>query len=240
MYNLAVRPRKLFLSLAAAFLLPVFLHSEEWVIPRTTYYISADQQKFPDFPAPPEAGSKKDKADLAAVLDWQGKRAPRDCDRANAGAHAGYVEFFGDLSPFPEPLPKVAESIFNRVKTETDGAAADIKDIFKRPRPFLRDPALQPCLGRIGGLAYPSGHATISRLFALMLAELVPPMKKVYLARADEAALDRVIGGVHHPADIEAGKKLADKLYRKYKKSPVFRGEMETLRGLLAKETLRK
>jgi len=73
-----------------------------------------------------------------------------------------------------------------------------------------------------------------------MLAELVPSMRKVCLARADEAALDRVIGGVHHPADIEAGKKLADKLYRKYKKSPVFRGDMETLRGLLVKETLRK
>lgn len=240
MYNLAMEPRKLFLSLAASFLFPAFLHSEEWVIPRTTYYISADEQKFPDFPAPPEAGSKKDKADLAAVLGWQEKRAPRDCDRANAGAHAGYAEFFGDISPFPAPLPEEAEVIFNRVKTETDGAAADIKDIFKRPRPFLRDPALRPCLGRIGGLAYPSGHATISRLFALMLAELVPPRKKAYLARADEAALDRVIGGVHHPSDIEAGKKLADKLYRKYGKSPVFRADMEILRSLLAKEAAAK
>lgn len=240
MYNLSMEPRKIFLGLAAAFLFPAFLHSEEWVIPRTTYYISADQQKFPDFPAPPEAGSKKDKADLAAVLGWQEKRAPRDCDRAKAGAHAGYAEFFGDLSPFPEPLPKEAEVIFNRVRTETDGAAADIKDIFKRPRPFLRDPALRPCLGRIGGLAYPSGHATISRLFALMLADLVPKMKKVYLARADEAALDRVIGGVHHPADIEAGKRLADKLYRRYRKSPVFRADMETLRSLLAKEAAAK
>lgn len=232
--------RKLLLSLAAAFLFPVFLHSEEWIIPRTTYYISADQQKFPDFPSPPEAGSKKDKADLAVVLSWQSKRGPQDCARANAGAHAGYEEFFGDISPFTKPLPEEAAVIFRRVKTETDGAAADIKEIFKRPRPFLRDPALQPCLGRIGGLSYPSGHATISRLFALMLADLVPSGKSSFLARADEAALDRVIGGVHHPSDIEAGKKLADKLYRAYKKSPVFRSDMETLKALLVKETADK
>ncbi len=240
MYNLAMKPRKLLLSLAAALLFPVFLHSEEWVIPRTTYYISADQQKFPDFPAPPEAGSKKDKADLAIVLDWQKRRAPRDCARAKAGAHAGYEEFFGDISPFAKPLPGEAALILGRVKTETDGAAADIKEVFKRPRPFLRDPALEPCLGRIGGLAYPSGHATISRLFALMLADLVPSRKRVFLARADEAALDRVIGGVHHPSDIEAGKKLADKLYRAYKKSPAFRADMETLKGLLVKEPAAK
>ncbi len=235
-----MKPEKLLLTFAAALLFPAFLFSEEWIIPRTTYYISADQQKFPDFPAPPEAGSKKDKADLAVVLSWQSKRAPQDCARATAGAHAGYEEFFGDISPFQKPLPEEAAVIFRRVKTETDGAAADIKEVFKRPRPFLRDPELQPCLGRIGGLSYPSGHATISRLFALMLADLVPSGKRSFLARADEAALDRVIGGVHHPSDIEAGKKLADRLYRAYKKSPAFRVDMGTLKGLLVKEPAAK
>jgi len=224
--------RKLTLALAAALLFPASLFCEEWLIPRTTYYLTAEQQKFPGFPAPPEAGSKKDKADLAAVLLWQGRRTPADCARANAGAHAAYEEFFGDISPFPEPLPEAAAAIFRRVKTETDGAAADVKELFKRPRPFLRDAALEPCLGRVGGLAYPSGHATISRLFALMLADLVPARKKEFFARADAVSLDRVIGGAHHPSDIEAGKKLADKLYRAYKKSAAFRADMETLRAL--------
>lgn len=231
-----MKPRKFYFGLAAAFVFPVFLHSEEWVIPRTTYYISADQQKFADFPAPPEYGTNKDKADLAAVLDWQGRRTPRDCARANGVAHAGFEEFFGDISPFPRPLPGEAAAVFERVKTETDGVAANVKDLFKRPRPFLRDPALEPCLGRIGGLAYPSGHATISRLFALMLGDLVPEMRKVYFSRAEEAGLDRVIGGAHHPSDVEAGKKLADRLYRAYKKSPAFRSDMKTLKGLLAEE----
>ncbi|MBI4350819.1 MAG: phosphatase PAP2 family protein [Elusimicrobia bacterium] len=226
----------LLLVAAAVLMFPAPARSEEWVIPRTTYYISADQQKFADFPPPPGYGSKKDKADLAAVLDWQGRRTPEDCARANSAAHAGFEEFFGDISPFPRPLPREAAAILGRVKTETDGAAANVKDIFKRPRPFLRDPALEPCLGRIGGMAYPSGHAVISRLFALMLGDLVPDMRKAYFSRAGEAGLDRVIGGAHHPSDIEAGKELADKLYRAYKKSPAFRADMKTLKGLLAEE----
>lgn len=224
------------LILTAALLAPVPAVAEEWIIPRTTYYISADEQRMPDFPAPPAAGSRADRRDLAIVEDWQNRRTAGECARANAGAHAGYDEFFGDISPFPRPLPPAAAAVFQRVKTETDGVAADIKDMFKRQRPFLRDPALDPCLGRIGGLAYPSGHATISRLFALMLADLAPSRKKEFFARADAAALDRVIGGVHHPSDIEAGKRLAEKLYKRYRKSPVFRADLETLRALLLKE----
>ena len=231
-----MRNRKLLLALALSLFIPLSLFSEEWVIPRTTYYITADQQKFPDFPAPPAAGSKADLRDLAVLKDWQRKRTKEQCARANAGAHAGYDEFFGDISPFPEPLPEAAAVIFQRVKTETDGVAADIKEMFKRPRPFLRDAALDPCLGRVGGLAYPSGHATISRLYALILADLVPSRKKEFFARADQAALDRVIGGVHHPSDIEAGKKLAEKLYKVYRKSPAFKADLKTLRALLARE----
>lgn len=226
---------RLLFFLAAA-LLPAFAAAADWIIPHTTYYITAEQQRFPDFPAPPAEGSRADKKDLAALESWQNRRTAEQCAAASASARASYEEFFGAIGPFPKPLPAEAAAIFRRVQGETDGVAADIKDMFKRPRPFLRDPALDPCLGRVGGLAYPSGHATISRLFALMLADLVPARKKEFFARADEAALDRVIGGVHHPSDIEAGKKLAEKLYKRYRKSPVFRADMETLRALLPKE----
>ena len=221
--------------LLAAALLPVAAYAQDWVIPRTTYYLTLEQQALPDFPAPPAAGSPEDRRDLSAVFDWQQRRTPEQCEKAKAAAHADFENFFGDISPFQSPLPEAAALIFKRLKTETDGAAAGVKDKFKRQRPFVRDPALTPCLGRVGGFSYPSGHATISRLLALVLGDLVPGKKKVYLARADEAALDRVIGGVHHPSDIEAGKRLADRLYQLYKKSPAFAADMRTLRGLLRK-----
>ena len=223
------------LFLAAAALLPAPVLAEDWVIPRTTYYLTLEQQALPNFPAPPAAGSPEDRRDLAVVFDWQQRRTPEQCGRAGAAAHADFGNFFGDISPFPSPLPEAAAAVFKRVKTETDGAAAGVKDKFRRQRPFLRDPALSPCVGRAGGLAYPSGHATISRVFALMLADLVPARRKEFLARADEAALDRVIAGVHHPSDTEAGKRLADRLYQLYKKSPAFAADMKTLRGLLLK-----
>jgi len=224
------------LALAAALFLPTAGISADYEIGRSTYYLTSQQQSFADFPAPPAAGSKADLADLAVLKDWQARRTPEQCARAEAESHASYLEFFGDISPFPAPIPEAAAAIFERVKNEADGTISGIKDRYKRPRPFHRDAALDPCLGRIGGLAYPSGHATLSHLYALMLGDLVPSRKKEFLARADEAALYRVIGGVHHPSDIEAGKKLADRLFRAYKKSPAFRSDMETLRGLLTRK----
>ncbi len=236
LYNLYMKFKRTLLILTAALFFPLSGFTADYVIERSTYYLTFQQQEFRDFPAPPAAGSKADLADLAALKDWQARRTPAQCAKAAAEAHATYEEFFGGLTPFPAPMPEAAARIFARVRSEADGTISGIKDKYKRPRPFHRDAALDPCLGRIGGLAYPSGHAAISRLFALMLGDLVPARKKEFLARADAAALDRVIGGVHHPSDIEAGKMIAGKLYRAYKKSPAFRADMGTLRGLLVKE----
>ena len=200
----------------------------------TLSYLLPAQIEFADFPAAPLPDSDLDKADFATLHQWQNKRTEAECARARAEAHATFDEFFASDSPFRKPLPPQAESILARARSDADAADDAIKRRYKRPRPFRRDPALSPCLGRIGGYAYPSGHAAISRVFARILSELEPDHKAEFLARADEAALDRVIGGVHHPSDIEAGKRLGDELYEELKGSPSFRGDLETLRGFLA------
>ena len=224
------------LALAAALCAPASRAAEQWEIKRANYYLTAKQQQMPEFKPPPAAGSRADLADLAVLREWQKKRTTEQCAAANSEARADYDLFFGEISPFIRPLPVEAAAVLKRVKTETDGIAADIKEKFKRPRPFERAADLEPCLGRIGGLAYPSGHATISRLYALMLSDLAPERRAEFLARADEIGLYRIIGGVHHPTDIEAGQALADILYRRYLKSQKFRKDMQALRGYLLRE----
>ncbi len=222
-----------FALLLSAWLPPPPAAAADWVIPRSSYYVTEAQQRFPDFPPPPAAGSKEDAADLAALKDWQLRRTPEDCARANAAGHAEFLQFFGDISPFADPLPAEAAVVLKRVKEDTDWAVYGVKGRFNRDRPFLRDAALEPCLGRAGGKAYPSGHAAISRVFALLLADLAPERRADFLARADQAALDRVIGGVHHPTDIEAGKRLADGVYKAMKKNRRFKADLAALRALL-------
>ncbi len=54
--------------------------------------------------------------------------------------------------------------------------------------------------------SYPSGHATFAYATAVLLAAMVPEKAAAIFQRAEDFAENRVIGGVHYPTDIEAGK----------------------------------
>ena len=65
------------------------------------------------------------------------------------------------------------------------------------------------------------------RFAALTLIDLFPAQRDEILKRAAEFARNREVCGVHHPSDIEAGKKVAEKLYEKLKVNPVFTQEFK-------------
>ncbi|PIS46560.1 MAG: hypothetical protein COT17_07910 [Elusimicrobia bacterium CG08_land_8_20_14_0_20_51_18] len=198
-------------------------------------YLSEAQIKSGEVEPPPAAGSAEDLEDLKVLREWQEKRTPEECASAGAESRATLEQFFGNAGIFTTPLPEEVKEFFTRVKDDADITVNFFKNKYKRPRPFHRDKALEPCLGRIGGPAYPSGHATIARVYALVLSELVPERKKEFLERADRAALHRVIGGVHHPSDVENGKKLAEDIYLELMKSPAFRTGLDSMRSRLLK-----
>ncbi|MFA6433821.1 MAG: phosphatase PAP2 family protein [Elusimicrobiales bacterium] len=205
------------------------------------HYINPSAQSVSQIPPPPANGSNADKLDLAALHEWQEKRTPAECERAKSETNASYEEVFGTVSPFPKPIPKKAAAILAGIKADTDAAVVVLKDHYARRRPFKRDPSLHPCidpaLGKIGAFAYPSGHTTITRVFALLLSELVPAEKEIFMAKADDAARNRIVAGVHHPSDIDAGKRLADGLYAQFKKVPAFKQDIGRLRALLLKKS---
>ena len=101
LYNLGMDIKRPLFIAAAALFLPLSGFSADYVIVRSTYYLTARQQELADFPAPPAAGSEADRADMATLKDWQGKRT-------------AYGEFFGDISPFPAPMPAPAAEVFRR------------------------------------------------------------------------------------------------------------------------------
>jgi acid phosphatase (class A) len=188
-----------------------------------------------DFTPAPAPGSLQDKSDFAALLDWQARRTPEQCAAAAKEGSAYFEDFFGDMKPFASPLPKESRRFLLRVREDASTAVTILKDRNARRRPFLRDERVQPCVKRPGGLAYPSGHATLSRVFGLLMAEVSPFRKAEFLARADQAAEYRVISGVHHPSDIEAGKRLGDLLFRRFMENPEFRKQLAQLGNFAAK-----
>ena len=198
-------------------------------------YLDRTKLSAQQAPPAPAADSTADQADLVQLHDWETRRTKQQCQAAEAQAHATFEEFFGDISPFVKPLPQEPADFLRQVGDDVTAAVGVIKDSNQRPRPFRRDSSLHPCIGKVGGFAYPSGHATISRVYALMLGELAPQYRNEFMTRANDAALYRVIAGVHHPSDIAAGKQLGDLLYLQFRRDPAFRAQLERLRSQLSK-----
>jgi len=199
------------------------------------YYVEAGPFETLTFPPPPAPGSMEQQADIAAVLAWQNKRTDEDCARSARTSLEDYDAFWGARSPFPEPLPAEVKEFFARLSSDLETALNNMKNRYQRPRPYMAYSEAQPCIQKYKGFSYPSGHSVYSRVYADVLTDIVPERKAEFFAKADAIALDRVIGGVHYPADIAAGKVFGDLYHAELLKSEAYRKDIEKLKALLVK-----
>lgn len=193
------------------------------------YYVKAEELPANLVPPPPAPGTKVDKADLAELDRWQKKRTDKLCAEVIAQRKVEPEYFFAKL-PF-EPK-STAEAFLLRIRADVGQAVSLYKAKYERPRPFRRDAdRFHPCYPESHGTSYPSGHAAISQAYALALGDLDPAHRSLYLKEAGQAALNRVIGGVHHPSDVQAGAALGAAVYEKIKQTPQFKKDFAALEG---------
>ena len=90
----------------------------------------------------------------------------------------------------------------------------DLKNFYKRPRPFRLDPKLtDPMLKSMEGFSYPSGHSTQSNLIYLVLSHKYPKFKKQLKQIKDDIVYSRQMAKAHYPSDIKFGEKLAKSMF---------------------------
>lgn len=161
-------------------------------------------------PPPPAPDSLAAQADVETVLQVQAARTPdavawaQLIDRDEVFNHAAQLGAWFRA----DRLPRTAE--FFKVLGE-DLRAFDraAKAPFRRDRPWVVDARVQPCVPRPTSSSYPSGSALQSTVWAELLGEVFPAQREALRARADRAGWGRVIGGVHFPTDVVAGRRLA-------------------------------
>ncbi len=166
----------------------------------------------------PARYSEEEKKDFEELFHWQNTRTENDCAAAAAEENANFYAFFGkEHNLLTEAEIKTAAPVMHKASVTMLEALSKAKNYYKRQRPFLYNAEIEPCIEKASGYAYPSGQATSARLYARLLGKMFPDRAEAFLKRADEAALFRVLGGVHHPTDIDAGKKLGDAIAIKIK-----------------------
>lgn len=135
-----------------------------------------------------------------------------------------------------ERLPLLT-ALFERLAETEDAATAPVKRAYARLRPYQANPALHPAVLPSRSGSFPSGHATRSRLDAIVLAAMLPERRGALFARAAGYAESRVIAGVHFRSDIlggmDAGTAIAAVLFNDPAFTADFAGARQELRDAL-------
>jgi acid phosphatase (class A) len=63
-----------------------------------------------------------------------------------------------------------------------------------------------------------------------VLSEIFPNQRDALMARSRQIGDDRVLGGVHYPSDIEAGRTLAAAIVKQMLSDPDFQGQLQKVR----------
>lgn len=169
----------------------------------------------------PKLGTPESDKDFNELFYWQQTRTEAQCAQAKIEEKVSLNTFFGGKTgPLTQKEVKRLKFFFYEYMLRGGAPSTIAKFKYKRPRPYDTDTDLKPCIKLSNSYAYPSGHTTVSRVVAHMLAVKFPQRRDAFMQRADEIAQNRVIGGVHHPSDIVAGKILADELAKDLVNSP--------------------
>jgi membrane-associated phospholipid phosphatase len=142
-----------------------------------------------------------------------------------------YAEITG-VSGNPADYPRFT-AFFTAVESNTKSATTAVKDTWKRQRPYVVDPTIQPEV-RENSLSYPSGHSTRGITYALVLAELFPEKREELVHFGLNVGWHRVLAGVHFPSDIQAGRVLGMAIAARMINSPAFQADLAAVKAELA------
>ena len=106
------------------------------------------------------------------------------------------------------------DKLIYKLNNDVRNIIIDLKNHYKRPRPFRVDPKLtDPMLKSMEGFAYPSGHSTQSNLIYLVLSHKYPKYKQELKKIKDDIVYSRQMARAHYPSDIKFGEKLSKSLF---------------------------
>ncbi|HYD60740.1 MAG TPA: phosphatase PAP2 family protein [Noviherbaspirillum sp.] len=182
-------------------------------------------------PPPDEATSKRE---IEHMLTLQQNRTPEQAKRSVEDLEQSIFRFadvMGDKFK-KDNLPKTAK-LFETLYNTESALNKQGKEKWNRVRPPLADARIKPVAKYSSSGSYPSGHATFAYLSAIVLAEIVPEKREQIFQRAIEFGNNRVIGGVHYPSDIDAGRHLATMIAALIQQNPAYQSDYAEARSEL-------
>ncbi len=184
-------------------------------------------------PPPPEEGSLREQADIAA---YRAMRSLEGSERWAIARADNEIETPGAPRAFdcalgfkfePEQMPTLT-LLMGKMLGDLEMIQTPAKKGYFRKRPFVAEP-LPTCIAPETWLAasgsYPSGHSALGWAWSLVLAELAPDRADAILRRGLAYGESRAVCGVHYPSDVEAGRIVGATIVTRLKADPAFQAD---------------
>lgn len=213
--------------------------------PRAEPYLGAagipDHKVF--LPPPPAVGSPEGIADVAVFKATRALEGSSRWQLAESDDRIGQRKMLSDFGcAMGVDLGAVEAPVLARTLARANAdllpIIGDSKDHYQRPRPFVTEEGpvcINPSPTFAASGSYPSGHASASWLYALVLAELDPQNAATILARGRTIGESRVVCGVHYVSDIEGGRTAATALFAALHSNAQFEADMDLARAEVTK-----
>jgi acid phosphatase (class A) len=189
-------------------------------------------------PAPPAADSTQAQAEIAELHAMETGRSEADLAAARRDSATKNASIFTDVlgRAFDlEELP-ATRAMFAVLRATEKDAADRGKAEFRRPRPWIVDPALKTCSRDDDPLSsYPSGHTTMAYSMGAVLARLVPTKAPAIMTRAATYGQSRIVCEQHFRSDVTAGEALGLMVAERLMNKPRFQVMFEAAREELGK-----
>lgn len=193
-------------------------------------------------PPPPAAGSPAQAADEAG-FDALAKAPAERFALASRDAALGFPEVASSFTAvidvtLDERTTPHAAMLLRRALTDAGLSTYAAKQRHMRTRPFVArslptcTPADEAFLKTDG--SYPSGHAAIGWMLALVFTELAPDRQDALLQRGLDFGESRIVCRVHWPSDVAAGRLMASAAFARLQADPVFAAQRDLARAEIA------
>lgn len=193
-------------------------------------YIDPDEFESTHYLAPPPEGIHTDD-DMALVMRWQDRRTPEMAQVALEDSEQSVFRWADVLGlEWKEENFPIAKQFFHQVYKTESYLNKQGKAKWNRARPGAVNEDIEAVSEFKNYGSYPSGHAAFSHFTAIVLSDMVPEKREEIMRRGWEKAFNRVIGGVHFPSDVEAGRMLGAICAVMVKDNPAFLADFEEAR----------